>query len=123
MTKANRRHGALRDRFHFQKRGDSADGFGSVVKNAGAFVTIFTENLSLDGRRGNETVIASRLQGIQPYFVTVRWSTHMLAVDNGWQLIGAREDDNRKLNVISPPTDPDGKRQWLEFVATAGPPS
>lgn len=123
MTKADRRHGALRDRFHFQKRSDADDGFGTVLPGAGPFVTQFTLNIALDARRGTETVIASRLQGVQPYFVTARWSVQLLGITNAWQLVSARENDTRVLNVVSIPADPDGQRKWLEFVATMGPPS
>ncbi len=117
---ANKNHfGMLRDRFHFQKRSDANDGF-RTVKGAGPFSTQFTESIGLEARRGGETVIASKLQGVQPYSALVRWSPKMLAVTNGWQLLDARVGGTRVLNIVSAPADPDGKRQWLEFMVTEG---
>ncbi len=122
MGKNERRVGALRDRLHFQNRATADDGWGSSVPG-GVFETVFTADVALIKMSGSETVIAQQLQGIQSYSVTTRWSVRMTGITNGWQLKGARANDNRIFNVISIPTDPDGKRQWLEFVVTEGKPS
>lgn len=122
MVDSKRRHGALRDRFHFQKREVADDGFGNSVP-AGEFETQFTTDIGLTPRNGSEVVIAERLRGIQPYVAVVRWSTRMLSLDNAWQLLDARQGGTRILNVLSNPVDPDGKRQWLEFLVSDGKPS
>ena len=122
MPENFRRYGALRERLHFQRRADGNDGMGGTIPGAGAFATAFTVSAGLRPRTGGEAVTAARLDGRQPFVVTVRWSQQMLNVTTAWQLADAR-NDNRVLNIISPPADPDGRRQWLEFLAEEGRPS
>jgi head-tail adaptor len=114
-----RRVGALRDRLDFQARGTVDDGWGNQIPG-GPFETEFTLDCNLMARQGREDNIADKLLGITSYVITTRWSTRVLAVTNAWQLVGARADDNRVFNVVSLPTDPNGKRQWLEFFVTLG---
>lgn len=117
-----RRRGALKDRMHFQRRGDGNDGMGGAIPGAGAFATVHTVAAGLRPRTGGETVTAARLSGRQPYIVTIRWAKHMLAVTTAWQLVDAR-NASRVLNIVSPLADPDGSNQWLEFLAEEGRPS
>ena len=117
----NRRHGALRDRVHFQMRGTTGDGWGNTVPG-NAFTTQFTTDVNLTARLGGETVVAARMQGAQPYILTARWAENTIKVSVGWQLVDVK-DATRIFNVVSPPVDPDGKRQWIEMLVTSGPPS
>lgn len=122
MGKNEQRHGALRDRLHFQRRASEDDGWGNDLPS-GPFTTQFTADVNLMARQGTESVVASQLTGVQPFVATVRWSVGMSRITNAWQLVGARADDTRVFNVISLPTDPDGKRQWLQFMVAEGKPS
>lgn len=122
MAEDFRRAGALRERLHFQRRGDGNDGMGGVIPGAGPFATVYTVWAALRPRTGSEAVTAARLAGRQPYIVTIRWARHMLDVTTAWQIVDAR-NPNRVLNIRSPLADPDGKNQWLEFLAEEGPPS
>lgn len=122
MAKANRYHGALRDRFSFEKRLLGGDGWGNSVPSE-QFEPAFSSMVNLSSRSGSEAVIADNLQGLQPYVVVMRWSQVALNVTVGWIM---REDltrGNRVLNIISAPADPDGRRQWLEFLAVSGRPT
>lgn len=120
MANDNRRHGALRDMFDFQSRGTTSDGWGNSVPGA-SFETRFRAFVNLRAKTGGEDVTALRMKGVQPYVVTARWSEEMLDVSVSWQLVDARAPGrNRVLNVVSMPVDPDGKRQWLEFLVTEG---
>lgn len=116
MADSNRRFGALRDRLHFQKRGDGDDGWGNPIPGGGDWATQFTQSAHLRPRTGGEEVTAARLGGRQPYVVTVRNTAAMREITTNWRLVDVR-DASRVLSVLSPPTDPDGKRQWLEFLA------
>ena len=122
MGKNERRHGALRDRLHFQKRGTVDDGWGNALPG-GPFETVFTADCNLMSRQGKEEIVAQQLTGVQPFMLTARWSQRMVGVTNAWQLVGARAEDTRVFNVVSLPADPDGKRQWVEFMVTIGKPS
>ncbi len=122
MGKNERRVGALHDRLHFQQRTTAEDGWGNSLPG-GPFETVFTTDVALIKMGGSETVVSQQLVGVQPYSATARWSLRLAGITNGWQLKGARKNDNRTFNVVSIPTDPDGKRQWLEFVVTEGKPS
>jgi head-tail adaptor len=119
MADAERRHGALRERLHFQKRGDGDDGMGTVIPGIGDFETVFTAYSGMRPRTGGEEVTAARLAGRQPYVVTVRNSSQTRAVTTAWRLVDAR-NENRIFAISSPLADPDGKNQWLEFIATEG---
>lgn len=119
MAENFRRAGALRERLHCQKRGSEDDGWGGGPIGQGPFETAFTVASGMRPRTGGEEATAARLGGQQPYIVTVRNSSQTRQITTGWQLVDARNAD-RVFAVTSPPADPDGKNQWLEFLATEG---
>lgn len=114
--------GALRHRLEFQSRGDGSDGFGGVVEGGGAWATEFTLSAEMRPLRGSESVIAARLAGQQPYVVRVRRSRQTDRITPAWRLVDAR-DPTRVFAITAPPTDPDGKRAWLDILVTEGTPS
>lgn len=105
----------MRERVNFQQRGMVSDGSGGQVP--GPFTTVFTCAAEYLPLRGGEGVVASRLQGIQPYIVRVRSSAATRAVTTAWQIKDTRTNKIMNIRAVS---DPDGKRQWLEFLAVAG---
>lgn len=110
--------GALRDRVHLQARGMTSDGIsGQLV--AGAFATRHTVWANLRPLRGTESVMASRLEGRQPYILTIRQSSATRQVDETWQVVDARNQD-RVFAVVAPPTDPDGRRVYFEILIVEG---
>lgn len=114
--------GGMNDRLHFQSRSAVDDGWGNNSAGHGAFATQFTRFAALRPRVGGEAVTAARLDGRQPYVVRVRRDAQTLSATTAWRLV----DENnaaRVFNIISPPADPDGKREWLEFLAEEGRPS
>jgi head-tail adaptor len=120
MAENNRRAGALRERLHFQQRGNGDDGMGGPpTPGQGEFETKFTLSASMKPRTGGEGVDAARLNGRQPYVVTVRNTKDARSITVAWQIVDAR-DESRVFAVVSPPADPDGRNQWLEFLATEG---
>lgn len=123
MAENFRRAGALRERLYFQQRGDGDDGMGGPgMPGAGEFETSFTASAGMKPRTGGEGVDAARLNGTQPFVVTVRNTSKTREITVAWQLVDAR-NEARIFAVVSPPADPDGKNQWLEFLATEGAPS
>lgn len=123
MAENSRRAGALRERLHFQQRGDGDDGMGGPpTAGQGEFATVFTNSASMKPRTGGEGVDAARLNGRQPYVVTVRNTPETRSITVAWQLVDAR-NESRVFAVVSPPADPDGRNRWLEFLAIEGVPS
>lgn len=124
--KTNKRSGALRESLHFQKKGDGEDDWGQPIPGAGDWETVFTEPANLAPRTGSETVTAARLEGRQPFVCTVRHSSRMEPVTAAWRCVDARAGNDTQGNpkrvyaIKSPPTDPDGKNQWLEFLIEQG---
>ncbi|WP_196258571.1 head-tail adaptor protein [Pelagibacterium limicola] len=115
----NRRAGATRARVTFQKRGDADDGWGKVQPGAGDWEDQFTVWVGLAPMRGTETVMAARLQGQQPYVLTVRQSSQTRQITAAWRAVDAR-DPKRVFAITAPPADPDGRRAWLEMIVNHG---
>lgn len=114
--------GGLREMLHFQSRPAQDDGWGNDTAGQGDFATQFTRFAALRPRTGGEAVTAARLDGRQPYVVTVHYDPAILGVTTAWRLVDIGTP-NRVFNVVSPPADPDGQRRWLEFLAEEGRPS
>jgi SPP1 family predicted phage head-tail adaptor len=107
--------GDLKWRIAFDKRVTVDDGYGN---EQGAFAEQFVVAAHLKPRFGGEAVIAARLQGHQPVTITVRQSTQTRLITPDWR---ARDVRTSEVYAIrSPAVDPDGKRQWLEFLCQTG---
>ncbi len=111
--------GALRFRLHFQQRDTGDDGFGNPV--AGPYETAFTQRAAMIARMGTETVMASRLQGVQPYTVRIRYSAQAAEVTADWRIVDAR--DGRVFAIKAPPVNVDGENRWIEILAAEGEPN
>lgn len=117
-----RRAGALRERLHCQKPSGGDDGWGGgQLPGAGSYENAFAKPIAagMKPRTGGEGVDAARLGGKQPFVVTVRSTSQTRQVTTAWRLVDAR-DESRVFAVTSPPADPDGRNQWLEFLAVEG---
>lgn len=108
----------MRDRVHLQRRVAGDDGFGGSTPS-GQFETVATVWAHLLPLRGSESVQASRLQGRQPYVVTIRQSSQTRELTSAWRIVDAR-NPNRIFAINAPPTDPDGKRALFEILVTEG---
>lgn len=115
MAESFRRAGALRERVHCQFAAAEDDGWGNPLPGAGEFETQFTVSAGMKPRTGGEGVDAARLGGNQPFVVTVRNTSQTRQITTAWRLVDAR-GDGRVLEITSPPADPDGRNQWLEFL-------
>lgn len=113
--------GRLRSRIYLQSRDLASDGMGSMIP-AGEFVTRHEVWAELRPMRGSETVIAARLEGRQPFIVTVRRSSATLQVNTAWRIV-EKADPNRIHAITAPPSDPTGEREVLEILTVLGRPS
>lgn len=86
----------MRSKLHFQARTEVDDGFGNIT--SGPFQTVFLEPARLKPGLGSETVQAARLQGVQPYTITIRSSTRTRQITTAWRAVDAR-DANRVFDI------------------------
>lgn len=110
--------GQLRNRVHCQMKGPATDEFGNPVPGGAVWATQFSVRAGFRPRNGGETVIAGRLQGVQPYIVTIRQSSQTRMITPGWRLVDAN-NVTRIFNVKSL-ADPDDKGAWLELLVEQG---
>lgn len=108
--------GKLRSLLAFQRRGEVEDDYGNV--QVGKWGTAFTAHAELIPLRGGEAVMASRLDGRQPYVIRIRSSSQSRAVDASWQIVDARNES--RVFAIKAIVDPDNKNAWLDITATLG---
>lgn len=104
--------GKLRQRWQFQQRTLEPDPWGGDPRE-GDFATVFEDFGELTPMVGGETVIANRLQGIQPAILRVRQNAKTRTANETWRLL---DPAGRTWSIKAPPTDPTQKRALLEFL-------
>lgn len=107
--------GDLRGRVMFQRRGLVPDGAGN---HEAAWADAFERRAHLRPRLGGEAVVAARLEGVTTMTITVRACSATRQIRADWRAVDARTGAIYALT--SDPVDPDGKRAWLEMMATTG---
>jgi SPP1 family predicted phage head-tail adaptor len=107
--------GDLRDRMRFEKRASTTDEYGN--QSAGDFEAQFTRWAQIMPLRGSEQVIASRLEGVQPVTVRVRWDAQTGGITTDWRAVDARSG---RVYAIKTAADPDRRRRWMEMLCVAG---
>lgn len=109
--------GSLSELVVFQVQEEVDDGFGGV---SGQWVDKFTEPARMAPRLGSETVIASRLQGVQPFLLTVRSSSRSRLVTPAWRVYDKRAGvtagkPNRLFNIKTA-VNVDERNGFLEML-------
>lgn len=118
-TSKNTVNGALRSYIFFQKRSEVDDGFGNLVPG-GPFINQFAayanfRPLLRGSASGVEDVFADRLQGNQPFVVTVRNQNALLEVTPAWRIVDARSSTLPSNWVLSSGFWRDGG-VWLDDI-------
>lgn len=108
--------GGQKQRLRFEFRSTGDDSYGNEV--SGSWVAGFTEFAELIPLRGGETVLASRLQGVQPYILRVRSFSQSRAVTTAWRVVDAR-NSSRLFNITSI-ADAEQDNAWLDMVVVQG---
>ena len=106
--------GSLSERIGFEAEVEGDDGYGGVVVG---FAEQFVEPARLDPRVGSETVIASRLQGLQPYTMTVRSNERTRTITPAWR---ARNKRTGVVYAIKAAVNIDERNQWVELLVVRG---
>lgn len=122
----NTNNNALRSFISFQNRGTVDDGYGNMVPG-GSFVDQFSayanfRPLLRGSATGVEDVFADRLQGNQPYILTVRKAPRLSEVTIAWRVVDLRNPEI-VYNIKSPPVDVTNGDLWKEFIVVRDQPS
>lgn len=114
----------LRERVTFQWRDDSG-----APGAAGEWTDQFTLAARLKPRLvGNETIVAGRMTGQQPYVMTVRADRRARMITTSWRAFDERRgigpnNRPRRLFEILSVTDVDENGRWLDFLVREGAPA
>jgi head-tail adaptor len=107
--------GQLRERVAFEARPMADDGYGNL--QSGEFAEVYRCAARIKPKLGSETVLASRLSGVQPMLITVRVCEALKAIGADWRIRDVRKDVVYDIKAIS---NPDEKREHLEILAVSG---
>jgi SPP1 family predicted phage head-tail adaptor len=103
--------GDLRAKITFQRRIETDDGYGNPI--SGAWSDEFTVRARLMPKMGTEPVIASRMQGVQPYLMIIRSSTSTRLITPAWRAVNARSGVVYEIRAVA---NPDERGAWLELL-------
>jgi SPP1 family predicted phage head-tail adaptor len=106
--------GALTERIGFESEVEGDDGYGGVIIG---FAEQFIEPARLQPRTGSEPVIASRLQGIQPFTMTIRSNERTRSITSAWR---ARNKRTGAVYAIKTAVNIDERNQWIELMVVEG---
>jgi head-tail adaptor len=109
----------LREKLRFEARSAAVDdGYGN-------FVAGWEERFTADARvmplKGSESVIASRLAGVQPVIITIRSHWGARQVTSDWRAVDTR-NTSRVFNIKSL-ANFDERNRYLDIMAEAGVPT
>ncbi|NKE74473.1 phage head closure protein [Ochrobactrum sp. MC-1LL] len=105
---------ALRDRVRLEKREEVDDGYGNTY---GQWVPQFERDACILPSKGGETVIASRLQEVQPALIIVRFDAETATITAAWRLIDARSG---MIYNIRTAADMERRRRFITMLCEAG---
>ncbi|MGU3494216.1 head-tail adaptor protein [Xanthobacteraceae bacterium A53D] len=98
----------------WEKRAAIDDGYGNTE---GDFVEQYRCHAERTAMRGGETVIASRLQGTQPYVLRIRQCAAARTITPDWQ---ARDVRSGQVTQIKSIADPDDRGAYLDIMVVEG---
>ncbi|WP_025091077.1 head-tail adaptor protein [Brucella intermedia] len=115
--------GSLNCRLTFQRREQISDEWGGT---RGEWVDQFTVPGRLEPRYGSnsESLMAARMQSMQPYNLTIRGSTAARQVTASWRAYDARAgktgDKPNRVFGIKTVVNPDERDAYLEMLVVEG---
>lgn len=111
VDRKERSANALTNRVRLQRREDDENG-----DPLGPWEDVATRRAEIVYLRGGETVMAQRLQGIQPAVVAVYADRITRAATNAWRLV---DDRTGQVHEITAPPTVTANRRWVEILTTA----
>lgn len=104
----------LRDHVSLEKREEIDDGYGGVV---GQWVPQFERNACILLSKGGETVIAARLQSVQPALIIVRYDAETATITAAWRLI---ETHSGTIYNIRTSADMERRGRFITMLCESG---
>lgn len=105
----------LSERFSFEKREALAGDAYGVAE--GQWIEQFTCAAKKIPLRRGESVIASRLAGVQPYVLTIRASNQSRLIQTNWRARDARTGKEYNIRTVEPSPD----RARIDLLVEEGP--
>lgn len=102
--------GLLRERVAFEQIAQSDSSYGTI---AGDWTERFQARARIRPLLGSEPVLAQRLQGIQPFVITVRSSSDTRDITNTWRARNARTGMIYSIRAVTP----DEHRKYIDILA------
>lgn len=110
--------GPMRQLLAWERREDVNPDFPEDYGNTqSAFVTQFTMHAGRKALRGSEAVQAARLDGTQPYILTVRQCDQARLIRTDWQARDVRTGRVLQVKSIMDPTD---RGAYLDIMVVEG---
>jgi SPP1 family predicted phage head-tail adaptor len=99
--------GTYRERVRFERRVEGADdGYGNTLLNWTPLITVAAR---IDPMTGEERLIAGKLQAVQAYEITVRWSFAARGIKPSDRAVNVRTDE--VYNIHSVANDDERRRE------------
>jgi len=109
---------SYREKLRFEKRTiGTDDGYGNREQ---AWAEQFTEMARVQFMKGSESVIASRLAGVQPVIITIRSSAASRLVEPNWRAVNVRSGVIYNLRAGA---NFDDHNRDIQFIADSGVPT
>jgi SPP1 family predicted phage head-tail adaptor len=105
--------GAMREVIRLQEREEFDDGAGNTY---GEWVDRATVPARIRSLKGSETVLAGRLQGVQPIVVTIRNGGDAAVVNTEWRAVNDRTGEPYNIRSIIR----DERGAWIDLLVEAG---
>jgi head-tail adaptor len=106
--------GRLREVFAFDNRQMIDDGAGNTV--SGPWIEQCKANAEVVALRGTETVMGSRLEGVQPFGVAIRYSVGAAQITPDWR---ARDVRTGRTYAIKTAVARE-RRDYIDLLCVAG---
>ena len=101
--------GLLRDRITIRRQVNTKNPqTGGLTRTWQTLDTVYAQVRAVNGR---ESLVEQTLQGISTFEVMIRYRDDLKPAD---QVLW----NGRELNIVSPPEDRFGNRQWSQFLAS-----
>lgn len=104
----------LRDRVRLEKREEVDDGYGGTGSQ---WVPKFERNACILLSKGGETVIAARLQSIQPALIILRYDVETATITAAWRLIETRSGTAYNIRTVA---DMERRSRFITMLCESG---